>query len=104
MFFHVDGINKSITGNISNLPISISNVKTIFDNEGNLIYKGRFTRGEDEGTFMYNTYSINPSTGEIVYDRDGEPVEIQYDFDQAVIYSDYARPIGGDYEHPGWQY
>ena len=80
------------------------NVKTIFDNENNLIYKGRFTRGEDEGTFMYNTYSINPSTGEIVYDRDGEPVEIQYDFDQAVIYSDYARPVGGDYEHPGWQY
>lgn len=79
------------------------NVKTIFDNEGNLVYKGRFERGEESGTFLYSTYAVDPSTGDIIYDKYGDPVEIQYDFDQAVIYTDFAQPVE-DYEYPGWYY
>ena len=52
---------------------------------------------------MYGSIVLDPDTGNPIYDENGEPEFAQYDFDQAVIYSDYARR-SEDYEHPGWGY
>ena len=38
----------------------------------------------------------------LMYDEDGNPEFAQYDFDQAVIYSDYAKR--NEYRHDGWNY
>ncbi len=79
------------------------NIRSIFDNNNNLVYRGNYERGLNPGTFMYGSIVLDPDTGNPIYDENGEPEFAQYDFDQAVIYSDYARR-SEDYEHPGWGY
>lgn len=79
------------------------NIRSIFDNNNNLIYRGNYERGLNPGSFMYGSIILDPDTGNPVYDENGEPQFAQYDFDQAVIYSDYARR-SDDFEYPGWQY
>lgn len=79
------------------------NTRSIFDNNNNLIYQGDYQKGEEPGTFLYGSIIYNEETGEPYYDENGNPEFAQYDFDQAVIYSDYAK-VSDDYRHPGWQY
>ena len=79
------------------------NIRSIFDNNDNLIYRGNYEKGLKPGTFLYGSIILDPDTGSPVYDENGEPEFAQYDFDQAVIYSDYAKK-SFDYEHPGWKY
>ncbi len=76
------------------------NIRSIFDNNNNLVYRGNYEKGTDPGTFLYGSLIIDEETGEPYYDDEGNPEFAQYDFDQAVIYSDYAKR--GDYENPGW--
>ncbi|CDE89670.1 TPA: hypothetical protein CPT81_01385 [Candidatus Gastranaerophilales bacterium HUM_20] len=78
------------------------NVRSIFDNNNNLIYQGDYEKGEEPGTFLYGSIIYDPETGEPFYDEDGNPEFAQYDFDQAVIYSDYAKR--NEYRHDGWNY
>lgn len=79
------------------------NIRSIFDNNNNLIYRGNYERGIHPGTFMYGSIILDPDTGNPIYDENGKPQFAQYDFDQAVIYSDYARR-SNDFEYPGWKY
>ena len=79
------------------------NIRSIFDNNNDLVYRGNYEKGLNPGTFMYGSIILDPETGNPVYDENGEPQFAQYDFDQAVIYSDYAKR-SEDYEHPGWRY
>ena len=79
------------------------NIRSIFDNNDNLVYRGNYEKGLKPGTFLYGSIILDPDTGSPVYDENGEPEFAQYDFDQAVIYSDYAKK-SFDYEHPGWNY
>ena len=78
------------------------NIRSIFDNNNNLIYQGDYEKGEEPGTFLYGSLIYDPETGEPFYDEDGNPEFAQYDFDQAVIYSDYAKR--SDYKHDGRDY
>ena len=70
------------------------NVRSIFDNKNELVYRGNFERGQEAGTFLYGSLIIDEETGEPFYDEYGEPEFAQYDFDQAVMYSDYAISKG----------
>lgn len=79
------------------------NIRSIFDNNNNLIYRGNYERGTEPGSFLYGSLIINEETGEPYYDDNGKPEFAQYDFDQAVVYSDYAKR-SEDYRHPGWKY
>lgn len=76
------------------------NTRSIFDNNNRLVYRGDYERGQNPGTFLYGSLIYDPETGKPVYDDKGEPEFAQYDFDQAVIYSDYAKT----YTHDEWQY
>ena len=76
------------------------NIRSIFDKNNNLIYQGDYEKGEEPGTFLYGAIIYDPETGEPYYDENGNPEFAQYDFDQAVIYSDYAKR--NDYKHDGW--
>lgn len=76
------------------------NTRSIFDNQNNLIYRGDYEKGENPGTFLYGSLIYDDATGEPIYNDKGDPEFAQYDFDQAVIYSDYAKT----YTHPGWDY
>lgn len=66
------------------------NARSIFDNNNDLVYRGNFEKGQEAGTFLYGSLIINEETGEPYRDEYGEPEFAQYDFDQAVMYSDYA--------------
>lgn len=79
------------------------NTRSIFDNNNNLVFRGDYEKGTEPGSFLYGALIIDEETGEPIYDEDGNPEFAQYDFDQAVIYSDYAKR-SDDYEHPGWKY
>ena len=79
------------------------NVRSIFDNNNELLFRGDYEKGQEPGTFLYGSVVIDPETGDPVYDEDGNLEFPQYDFDQAVIYSDYAKR-SEDYKHPGWKY
>ena len=79
------------------------NIRSVFDNNNNLIYRGNYERGYNEGSFLYGSLILDEGTGEPIYDENGNPEFAQYDFDQAVIYSDYAKR-SEDYKHPGWKY
>ncbi len=79
------------------------NIRSIFDNNNNLVYRGNYEKGTNPGSFLYGSLIIDAETGEPYYDEDGNPEFAQYDFDQAVVYSDYAKR-GEDYRHPGWKY
>lgn len=79
------------------------NIRSIFDNNNNLIYRGNYERGTEAGSFLYGSLIIDEETGEPIYDENGNPEFAQYDFDQAVVYSDYAKR-SDDFEYPGWQY
>ena len=79
------------------------NIRSIFDNNNDLVYRGNYEKGQNEGTFLYGSIIIDEETGEPVYDEDGNIEFAQYDFDQSVIYSDYATR-SHDYKHPGWKY
>lgn len=87
----------------SNGKDGIENRRYIFDNNNNLIYQGNIKEAEDPITFTYGLFAIDPETGEPYYDEDGNPEFITYNFDQAVVYSDYAKR-SEDYEYPGWAY
>lgn len=76
------------------------NIRSIFDNNNNLIYRGDYEKGENPGTFLYGSLIYDDATGEPLYNDKGEPEFAQYDFDQATIYSDYAKT----YTHQGWDY
>ena len=78
------------------------NIRSIFDKNNNLIYQGDYEKGEEPGTFLYGAIIYDPETGEPYYDENGNPEFAQYDFDQAVIYSDCAKR--NDYKHDGWDY
>lgn len=79
------------------------NIRSIFDNNNNLVYRGNYERGTEAGSFLYGSLIIDEETGEPYYDDNGNPEFAQYDFDQAVVYSDYAKR-SEDYRHPGWKY
>lgn len=79
------------------------NVRSILDNNNELIFRGDYEKGQEPGTFLYGSVVIDPGTGDPVYDEDGNIEFAQYDFDQSVIYSDYATR-SHDYKHPGWKY
>ena len=76
------------------------NVRSIFDNNNKLVYKGDYEKGENPGTFLYGALIYDENTGDVIKDDSGEPEFAQYDFDQAVIYSDYAKT----FYVPGWNY
>lgn len=78
------------------------NIRSIFDNAGNLVYKGDFQKGEDQGSFLYGSLIYDPKTGDVITDDKGDPEFAQYDFDQAVIYSDYVKKQ--EFKNPGWIY
>lgn len=79
------------------------NIRSIFDNNNNLVYRGNYERGTEAGSFLYGALILDEETGEPIYDDNGNPEFAQYDFDQAVVYSDYAKR-SEDYRHPGWKY
>ena len=79
------------------------NIRSIFDNNNNLIYRGNYEKGTNPGSFLYGALIIDEETGEPIYDENGNPEFAQYDFDQSVVYSDYAKR-SDDYKHPGWKY
>lgn len=79
------------------------NIRSIFDNNNNLIYRGNYEKGTSAGSFLYGALILDEETGEPIYDENGNPEFAQYDFDQAVVYSDYAKR-SDDYKHPGWKY
>lgn len=79
------------------------NIRSIFDNNNNLVYRGNYEKGTNPGSFLYGALIIDEETGEPVYDENGKPEFAQYDFDQSVVYSDYAKK-SDDYKHPGWKY
>lgn len=82
------------------------NIRAIMDKHGNLVYKGDFQKGKDEGSFLYGSLIYDPKTGDVITDDKGDPEFAQYDFDQAVIYSDYVKKqeFTQDYKNPGWIY
>ncbi len=79
------------------------NIRSIFDNNNNLVYRGNYEKGTNPGSFLYGSLIIDEETGEPIYDENGNPEFAQYDFDQSVVYSDYAKR-SDDYKHPGWKY
>ena len=79
------------------------NIRSIFDNNNNLVYRGNYEKGTNPGSFLYGAIILDEETGEPIYDENGKPEFAQYDFDQAVVYSDYAKR-SEDYKHPGWKY
>lgn len=79
------------------------NIRSIFDNNNNLVYRGNYEKGTNPGSFLYGALILDEETGEPIYDENGKPEFAQYDFDQAVVYSDYAKR-SEDYKHPGWKY
>ncbi len=79
------------------------NIRYIFDNQNNLLFRGNYEKGQEAGTFMYGSLIFDPETGAPVYDEDGNLEFAKYNFDQAVVYSDYAKR-SDDYQHPGWKY
>lgn len=79
------------------------NIRSIFDNNNNLVYRGNYEKGTNPGSFLYGALIIDEETGEPIYDENGNPEFAQYDFDQSVVYSDYAKR-SDDYKHPGWKY
>ncbi len=79
------------------------NIRSIFDNNNNLVYRGNYEKGTSAGSFLYGALILDEETGEPIYDENGNPEFAQYDFDQSVVYSDYAKR-SDDYKHPGWKY
>lgn len=75
------------------------NIRSVFDKDGNLVCRGNIERGQEKGTFMYGSV-IYDDDGNVIKNDKGEPEFAQYDFDNAKVYSDYART----YTHSGWDY
>ena len=75
------------------------NIRSVFDKDGNLVCRGNIERGQEKGTFMYGSV-IYDDDGNVIKNDKGEPEFAQYDFDNAKVYSDYART----YTHSGWNY
>lgn len=75
------------------------NIRSVFDKNGNLVYRGDIERGQEKGTFLYGSV-IYDDDGNVIKNDKGEPEFAQYDFDNAKVYSDYART----YTHKTWNY
>ena len=75
------------------------NIRSVFDKNGNLVCRGDIEKGQEKGTFMYGSV-IYDDNGNVIKNDKGEPEFAQYDFDNAKVYSDYART----YTHSGWNY
>ena len=75
------------------------NIRSVFDKNNRLVVRGDIERGQEKGTFMYGSV-IYDDDGSIIKNDKGEPEFAQYDFDNAKVYSDYART----YTYPGWNY
>lgn len=59
----------------------------IYDGDGNMIWKGTFSKGQEAGTFQFGTLALD-SDGNIYYDENGNPEIAHYNFDHAQMWSD----------------
>lgn len=59
----------------------------VYDGDGNMIWKGTFSKGQEAGTFQFGTLALD-SDGNIYYDEDGNPEIADYDFNHAQMWSD----------------
>lgn len=59
----------------------------IYDNHGNMIWKGQYEKGQNPGEFMYGTV-VYDNNGNPYLDEDGNPEIAHYNFSKAKMWSD----------------
>lgn len=64
----------------------------VYDGNGNMIWKGTFSKGQEAGTFQFGTLALD-SDGNIYYDENGNPEIANYDFDHAQMWSDEIEMV-----------
>lgn len=63
-------------------------VNTVYDNAGNMIWKGEYKKGGEQlGQFLYGQIPVDEN-GNPYLDEDGKPEMVDYDFDQAKMWSE----------------
>lgn len=62
-------------------------INTIYDKDGNMIWKGQLEKGQQAGAFTYGVLALDEN-GEVYIDPDtGKPEMIDYDFDNTKIWT-----------------
>lgn len=62
-------------------------VNTIYDRDGNMIWKGQLTKGQQAGTFMYGVIALDEDGQPYIDPETGKPELVDYDFDNAKIWT-----------------
>lgn len=68
------------------------NTVRVFDENGDLVYRGEYKKGEDAGAFMFGTI-LTDENGEPYYDDDGNPEKVDYNFDQSKMFTSKMEEI-----------
>lgn len=84
-------------------------VNTIYDKDGNMIWQGQLTKGQQAGMFTYGVLALDEN-GEIYRDPEtGEPEMIDYDYDNTKIFTrevdwgQFKQPVKPeDYDYDLW--
>lgn len=62
-------------------------INTIYDKDGNMIWQGQLTKGQQSGTFCHNVIALDEDGNPYIDPETGEPELIDYDYDNCKIWT-----------------
>lgn len=83
-------------------------VNTIYDRDGNMIWKGQLTKGQQAGAFTCGVLALDDNGQPYIDPETGEPEMIDYDFDKTKIwsreveYKQFEQPLNTNIDYDLW--
>lgn len=83
-------------------------VNTIYDRDGNMIWQGQLTKGQQAGAFTYGVLALDDNGQPYIDPETGEPEMIDYDFDSTKIwsreveYKQFEKPTNTNIDYNLW--
>lgn len=83
-------------------------VNTIYDRDGNMIWQGQLTKGQQAGAFTYGVLALDDDGQPYIDPETGEPEMIDYDFDNTKIwsrkvdYKSFEQPTNTNVDYDLW--
>jgi len=62
-------------------------INTIYDKDGQMIWQGQLTKGQQAGAFTYGTFALDEEGNPYINPETGEPELIDYNFDNCKIFT-----------------